>query len=121
MAEATNAQMQAYCDQRIRPRSEQFRSFLNSLVDDLGAIGDEYARASGSNAWADARTDGPPHLLKAGNSASPDDVLNYNAWGVALKNLVNGTSVSSGSTVAADAATLVSAWLVLQRACVRPA
>ncbi len=121
MAEATDTQMQAFADQRIRPRSEQFRTLVLALADDTAALGDEYARAVGTSRWNDARTDGPPHLLQAGNSASPDDLLNFNAFAAALLNLVNATSVANGSSVAADAATVHSTWAVLERACVRPA
>lgn len=120
MPVATDQQMQAYCDQRIRPRAELLRLLLSAITDDAASITDEYARAVSATAWADARTDGPPHLLQSGNSANPDDLLNYNALIVALANLINGTSVANGSTVAADAATLHSNWSVLMRACVRP-
>lgn len=120
MAQATDQQMQSYCDQRIRVRAEQLRGLLNQLTDDKANIGDEYTRATSVSRWNDARTDGPPHLLQSGNSANPDDLLNYNAWASAFLNLLNGTSVANGSTVAADAATLRSAWAVLMAACVRP-
>jgi len=112
--------MQAYCDQRIRPRAEAIRLLLGQITDDLASIGDEYARAVSASAWTDNRTDGPPHLLQSGNSANPDDLLNYNAFGTALRNLVLGSSVANGSSVAADAATVASTWPVLARACVRP-
>lgn len=105
MAEATNEQMQKYCDERIRVRAEQIQILLNSIKADKAAIDDEYARAAGTNAWADARTDGPPHLLQAGNSANPDDVLNYNAFISAFITFVETTQVSS--------------WAVLQRSIVR--
>ncbi len=115
---ASDAQMQAYSDQRIRPRAELLRYMLAAITDDKALITDEYARAVSNSAWADNRTD-PPHLLQSGNSANPDDLLNYNALVSALSNLINGTSVANGSTVATDAATLVSTWPVLMRACVR--
>ena len=118
---ATDAQMQAFADQRIRPRAESLRLLLSQLTDDKASIGDEYSRATSATAWADARTDGPPHLLQSGNAANPDDFLNYNALITALTNLINGTSVANGSTVAADAATLHANWSVLMNACVRPA
>lgn len=118
---ATDSQMQAFCDQRVRPNAETARNLLDTIIDDKAAIGDEYARATSNQAWADARTDGPPHLLESGNNANPDDLLNYNALITALINLINGTSVANGSTVAADAATLATNWPVWMRACVRPA
>ncbi len=106
MAEATNVQMQTYCDQRIRTFAEAARALLLACNDHKASIDDVYARASGSNAWADARTDGPPHLLQAGNSANPDDVLNFNDFLAKLQTFF-------GTTASGD-------WAVLERACVRP-
>lgn len=115
MAEATNIQVQNYCDQRIRVRAEAFRNLIASLRDDKSAIDDIYARAAGTNAWADARTDGPPHLLKCGNSSNPDDVLNFNSFAAAMLDIIDGVG-----TDATNAATLRSNWAVLVDACVRP-
>lgn len=115
MAEATNAQMQRYADERIRPFAEHFRAVLAEAADHQAAIDDAYARAAGTDRWTDARTDGPPHLLKAGNSASPDDVLNFNSFVAALLDVIAG----NGSD-ATNAATLRANWAVLQDACVRP-
>lgn len=116
MPEATNAQMQAYCDQRVRVRAEQFRTAINAIRDDKAAIDDEYARATGLNRWNDARTDGPPHLLQSGNSANPDDLTNYNSLITAMIEIIDGTGDD-----ATNAAAVRSAWAVFQRACVRPA
>ncbi len=115
MAEATNAQMQAYADQRVRVRAEQLRDLFNACADDKESIDDVYARASGSNAWADARTDGPPHLLQAGNSANPDDMLNFNALLALMAKLQTGTFASQG-----EANGFAAQLTVLLRACVRP-
>ena len=115
---ATDGQMQAFCDQRIRPRAEQWRALLNAMTDDKASIGDEYARATSATVWHDARLDGPPHLLQSGNSSNPDDMLNYNAFITAMLNLLNGTSVANGSTIAADAATVHANWSILMNACV---
>lgn len=49
MAEATDAQMQAYADQRVRPRAEQFRDLRARCLDDKALIDDIYARAVGVN------------------------------------------------------------------------
>jgi len=79
MAIATDQQVQAYVDQRIRVRAEQARAFLAALLDDKAAIDDVYAACNqGSPTWTDNRTDGPPHLL------APADVLSYNAFITAL-------------------------------------
>jgi hypothetical protein len=115
MAEATNIQVQNFCDQRIRVRAESIRSLLASLRDDRSAIDDVYARAAGTNAWADARTDGPPHLLKCGNASNPDDVLNFNSFAAALLDIIDGAG-----TDATNAAALRANWAVLVDACVQP-
>ena len=105
MPEATNTQMQTYADTRVRTFAEAARALYLAAKDHKAAIDDEYARASGTNAWADARTDGPPHLLQAGNGANPDDFLNFNALLTAFITFVETTEAAS--------------WAVLQRACVR--
>lgn len=105
MPEATNQQMQKYADERIRVRAEQVQTLLNAIKLDKSEIGDEYARANGTNAWADARTDGPAHLLQAGNSSNPDDFLNYNTFVTDLIAFIETTEASQ--------------WAVLQRAVVR--
>jgi hypothetical protein len=117
MAVATDQQMQAFCDQRLRPFAEAARALLVAAEDDSAAIGSEYARATSASAWADARTDGPPTLLQSGNSANPDDLLNFNAWIVAFVAIINGTNTAQD---AANAATLRANWAVLMRACVQP-
>lgn len=116
MAEATNEQMQAYANERVRKRAEALRALRTGFLDDKSAIDDVYARAAGANRWTDARTDGPPHLLLAGNSASPDDILNYNAFISLFEKFLTGTfaTVNEANSAAAQ-------WTVLQRACVRPA
>ncbi len=107
MAEATNAQMQTYADTRLRVFAEAARAIYLAAKDHKAAIDDVYARASGSNRWNDARSPlDPPHLLQAGNSASPDDFLNFNGFITDLITFFETT----------DAA----AWAVLLRACVRP-
>lgn len=112
---ATDVQMQAYCDQRIRVRAQQLRQLFNQMTDDKASIGDEYARANSLTAWNDARTDGPPHLLQSGDNANPDDVLNYNALITSLLAIINGTGQAS------DMTTVHGNWSVLMNACVQPA
>lgn len=119
MPEATDIQMQTYCDQRIRVRAESQRLLLSQYADDKLSIDDEYSRGAGTNAWADARTDGPPHLLQSGNSANPDDVLNYNSFVSAMLNVFNGTG-EDDATKAGYVNAIRSAYPVFQRACVRP-
>jgi hypothetical protein len=110
---ATDVQMQTYADQRIRVRAETFRALVNSSTDDKNNITDEYARASSAIAWADARTDGPAHLLQAGNNANPDDFLNYNALITTFLALIAGTASPT------EVAAFPGQWAVFQRACVR--
>lgn len=113
MANANDAQMQVYCDTRIRPRAEAFRLLVAQCTDDKNNITDEYARGVSASAWADNRTDGPPHLLKSGNSASPDDILNYNGLLTTFLALIAGTATAQNVT------DFPGQWAVLQRACVR--
>lgn len=115
MAEATDTQMQQYANERVRPFAESFRGVLISARDHRSAIDDIYARAVGSVRWNDNRTDGPPHLLQSGNSASPDDMLNFNTFVSSLLDIIDGVG-----TDATNAANLRAAWAVLVDACVRP-
>ncbi len=108
MAEATDAQMQAYCDQRVRVRAEQMRAFVNSLRDDKAAIDDVYARAVGANPWSDSRQDGPPKLLAS------QDVLTFNAFATLFLKCIDGTATAQ------DVADLSSNLAPFQAACVRP-
>lgn len=114
MANATDQQMQRYADERIRPRAEQFRNLRAACLDDQAAIDDVYARATSNSRWNDNRPDGPPHLLQSGNSANPDDALNYNAFLALFEKFMAGTfaNLSEANSAAAN-------WAVLQDACVR--
>lgn len=119
MPEATNAQMQAYCDQRLRPFAEAFRAVYIAALDHKAANDDVYARAIGASRWDDARTDGPPHLLASGGNASPDDIEVFNSFITALIAVVQGSG-ESDAVKAGYVNTLRSEWTVLQDACVRP-
>lgn len=100
MPEATDVQMQSFCDQRIRPFAELWELLVVRAREHKAAIDDAYARAAGTNAWADARTDGPPHLMQAGNSANPDDVLAFNAFISAVIDLADNTASSDAEKAA---------------------
>lgn len=114
MPAATNAQMQAYSDQRIRPMAEGIRNVFLLAQDHQAVIDDVYARAVSNDRWNDARTDGPPHLLMSGNSASPDDILNFNTALVRILQFKNGTFANVN-----EANEFAALWAVLQDACVR--
>lgn len=115
MASATDQQMQQFANERLRPRAEQFRALIAALRDDKDAIDDVYARAVSNSRWDDARSDGPPHLLQSGDSANPDDMLNYNTFCASLLDIIDGVG-----TDATNAAALRANWAVLVDACVRP-
>ena len=115
MAEATDQQMQVFSDTRVRVMAELLRKVRVEAADHRSAIDDVYARAIGTSRWNDARADGPPHLLKSGNSASPDDMLNFNSALVRLEQLFAGTFANVG-----EANEFASLWNVLIDACVRP-
>jgi hypothetical protein len=111
MAEATNAQMQQFCDQRLRTFAELLWGLFEVAADHRSLIDDPYARAVSNSRWSDARTDGPPHLLQSGNSASPDDLLNFNTALALIEKFRTGTfaSVEEANSFAAN-------WAVLQDA-----
>lgn len=113
--DATDIQMQKYADERVRVRAEQLRDLFARCVDDQGAIDDVYARAVSNSRWTDGRTDGPPHLLMSGNSASPDDMLNYNTALTRIAQFKSGTFANIN-----EANEFAALWAVLQDACVRP-
>lgn len=115
MPEATNAQMQVYHDQRLRPFAERLRAIFVEGADHFSAIGDMFVRAQSGNKWSDARTDGPPTLLESGGNADPDSIENFNLLLVRLDQLRNGTFANVG-----EANQFKDLWEVLVDACVRP-
>lgn len=104
---ANDTQMQSYCDQRVRPRAEQFRALINACRDDKAAIDAVYDRAANGAAWADARTDGPPKLLAS------QDVLTFNAFISLFLACIDGTALT------ADVVNLHSNLAPFQAACAR--
>lgn len=75
MAAATDAQVQTYVNERIRPAAEAARALKIALDDNIAAIDDVYAAlTAGSPTWEDDRPDAPPHLL------TPSDVLAINTF-----------------------------------------
>lgn len=119
MPAATNAQMQRFADERVRPFAEQFRGVLAAAADHKSAIDDVYARAVSNDRWTDGRTDGPPKLLMSGNSASPDDMLVFNTFVANLLNALNATG-ENDATKAGYVNEMRAQWAVLVDACVRP-
>lgn len=104
---ASNAQVQQYVNDRVRPRCEQIRNLYLSIKDDKAVIDDVYANVSAtSTTWTDSRTDAPPHLL------TPSDVLAYNTFLDAFISFVEG-----GTTTTMDDGS--AQWPVIQDACVR--
>ncbi len=94
MTAATNAQVQSYSDQRVRPRCEQIRALYLACKDDKAAIDDVYtALTEQSPTWKDNRSDSPPHLL------APADVLAWNAFITAFVGLIEGTEAGDYATV----------------------
>lgn len=81
---ASNEQVQAYTDQRVRPRCEQIRALYLACKDDKSAIDDVYANLTDSPDWTDTRTDNPPHLMV------PNDVLAWNAFISGFVSFVEG-------------------------------
>lgn len=98
MALATDAQVQRFSDERIRPHVEAVRELLGALVDDTTVIGDVYARCADAGPWFDARTDGPARLM------TKNDILAYNTFAVELAAYIQAHAQ----------------WSVVRLACVRP-
>lgn len=114
MAIATNAQVQTFADQRIRPQSELVRGLLADLQDSKAAIDDVYAACTQPTpTWTDTRTDGPPHLLV------PADVPSYNAFITAFIQVLTGSGEDQ-ATKSGLVDSIRSAYPTLTKACVRP-
>lgn len=109
MPEATNQQMQNFCDQRIRPFAEAWELLIAQARSHKAAIDDIYSRAVGTNAWNDGRSDGPPHLMQAGNSQSPDDVLAFNSLVTGILALADGEALDGSSPDATEKAAVYDA------------
>lgn len=106
---ATDAQVQAFVDQRLRPRCEAYRALMASIQDDQNAISDVYAAVTEQNpTWTDNRTDGPPHLL------TPSDVAALNTIEAVL------LKVNAGTATTADVTNMFGQLPILEKACVRP-
>lgn len=71
MPVATDEQVQAFVDGRIRPRCEQLRNLIVAIEDDIAAIDDVYEHLNGTPTWEDNRIDVPSQL-------TPADVLAIN-------------------------------------------
>lgn len=109
MAEATNLQVQTFCDVRIRPRAEQIRDLIALIREDQVLIPDVYNNANdGASTFADARTDGPPHLL------TKSDVLSFNAFTALFLQCIDGTAQTG------DVGQLHANLPIVMQACVRP-
>lgn len=115
MPEATDQQMQQYANERFRVRAEQARALVSSLRDDKAAIDDIYARAAGSNPWADDRQDGPPRLL------TQQDMLVFNAVLSLILEIIDGVGgVEDGTPGEQKIFQLNANWNTFISACVRP-
>lgn len=98
MTIATDAQVQAFVDSRLRPRCEALRNLIAQMNDDIAAIGDVYSNLTQqSPTWTDPRTDVPNQLTAA-----------------------NVLSINSALHVCVNAVTGDSSWPVVESACVRP-
>lgn len=109
MAIASDQQVQAYVDSRVRPRCEIIRKLYLLVKDDSATIDDVYAALTQPTpTWTDNRPDFPPHLL------TPSDVLAWNTFIVGFTKLVEGTFANVGEANGAAAQ-----YPVILDACVR--
>jgi hypothetical protein len=84
---ATNAQVQNYVNERVRPHAELARALALAYDDDIAAIDDVYAALTQATpTWTDARADSPPHLL------TPSDVLAINTFMNEIRNAIKNNA-----------------------------
>jgi hypothetical protein len=81
---ASNAQVQPYSDQVVRPMAEKIRALKVAMEDLLSSIDDVYANLTDSPDWTDGRTDSPPHLLTS------SDILGIHAFVSDVRLEMNG-------------------------------
>ena len=78
----TDAQVQTFADERVRPHAEAARALNLSMSDDTAVISDVYTYLNGAGVgWLDKRTDAP-HALVA------NDVLAYNTFATDVANFI---------------------------------
>lgn len=97
MPAASNAQVQQYVDERVRPRCEEIRALYQRCKDDKATIDDVYANLTSAPTWDDSRDDNPPHFL------TPADVLAWNTFINGIISLVEGTFADVGAANAPSA------------------
>lgn len=107
MPAATNAQVQQYVNDRVRPRAEQIRALYLACKDDRAAFDDIYTNLTNSPTWDDSNSSNPPHLL------TPSDVLAWNTFLYGLVAFVEGTLTNDNKAEAA------AQYPVILQACVR--
>lgn len=112
MPTATNEQVQAFVDQRLRPRAEQIRNLMVAIDDDLASIGDVWLNINATSpvsTWVDTRIDSPPALLDV------NDIKVLRAILLALQSFRTGTFAN-----VLDANANATRYTRTVAACVRP-
>jgi hypothetical protein len=106
---ATDAQVQQYVNERVRPICEAIRNLYLQCKDAQAAIDDVYANLTApSPTWTDTRQDAPAHLM------TPSDVLAWNTFVLRLTEFVEGTLTDANKNEAAGQ------YAVIVDSCVRP-
>lgn len=115
MAAASNAQVQAFVDNNVRPRCEQIRALLIAMETDQTLMGDIYENVNDAGStWVDKHSGNPPHLL------TRTDVLAWNTFLANLIAVIRGTIADGEKTDKGDAVDNVSAQLpIMMKGCVR--
>ncbi len=90
----TNAQIQSYVDQRVRPSCAEILLWVLKRQNDLANIGDVYANLAGSPTWTDSNGNSPVHV------ALPSDVLAWNTFCANLLTVITGTATDANATLA---------------------
>lgn len=102
----TDTQIQNSFDQDVRPLCNTLVVLLQRLNQFAAGADDLYAGINDSS-WADARTDGPPHL------AEKSDWYAFNTFQTMLKKCIAGTATSQ------DIADLAAQWAIVQKLATR--
>jgi len=105
---ATNEQVQAFVNERVRPRCEQIRNLYLACKNDRAVFGDIYDNLTDNPTWTDQHSGNPPHLM------TPSDVLAWNTFLFGLVAFVEGTLTNENKAEAS------AQYPVIVNGCVRP-
>ncbi len=93
MGAVTDAQIQTFVDNRVRPRCTETVTLILKCQSDIANIDDIYANLNSSPTWVDANGS------KSLHTAVPNDVLAWNTFIQQLVGLVTGAATDANATL----------------------